>query len=433
MSNTSPTRWSPRPTVAVIGGGVSGLTAGWVLQRSRDVTLFEADARLGGHAHTHDIADTSGATIAVDTGFIVHNERTYPVLLRLFAELGVATQESDMSMSVHCDQCGLEYAGARGLAGLFAQPRSALSPRYLRMLGEVLRFHRGAKALLATPPAAGEAELTLTQFMRQQRFSTYFISHFMTPLVSAVWSSPPDTAGEYPARYLFSFLAHHGMLSVTGSPPWRTVTGGSRTYVELAAKRLSAVQTSTPVRAIVRHADGVDITDDSGETRTYDAVVVATHPDQALRMLADPTTGETAALAAFTYTRNDTVLHSDTSLMPARSRAAASWNYRMPTCEGAADSVVVTYDMNRLHRLDSGRRLLVTLNGEGKVQDDLVIERMSYAHPSYTTASVAAQSLLPALNVGRTAFAGAYHGWGFHEDGARAGLAAAESLGGRWC
>jgi predicted NAD/FAD-binding protein len=433
MSTTSPTGRSPRHTVAVIGSGVSGLTAGWVLQRSHDVTLYEADDRLGGHAHTHDIADTSGATIAVDTGFIVHNESTYPILLRLFAELGVPTQESDMSMSVHCDECGLEYAGARGLGGLFAQPRFAISPRYLRMLGEVLRFHRAAKALLATTEVGGGNKLTLTQFLRQQDFSDYFVSHFMTPLVSSVWSSPPETSGDYPARYLFSFLAHHGMLSVTGSPPWRTVTGGSRTYVELAVKGLSAIHTSTPVRAIARHADGVDITDDSGQTLTYDAVVVSTHPDQALRMLADPTVGEAAVLAAFAYTNNDTVLHSDTSLLPDRRRAEASWNYRMPTCEGAADSVVVTYDMNRLQRLGSDRRYLVTLNGAGKVRNDLVIERMSYAHPSYTTKSVAAQSLLPALNQGRTAFAGAYHGWGFHEDGARAGLAAAESLGGQWC
>ena len=249
-----------RRRLAVIGGGVSGLTAAWVLQRSADVYLYEADPRLGGHADTHDVATSTGSTVAVDTGFIVHNERTYPTLLRLFAELGVATQESDMSMSVRCDECGLEYAGARGVRGLFAQPRSLGRPAYLRMLGEVLRFHRAARALLAA--GGDDGDRTLGEFVRAGRFSPYFVNHFLTPLVAAVWSCAPRTATRYPARYLFAFLAHHGMLSVTGSPPWRTVTGGSRSYVERAAKQLTAVLTSTPVREVERFPGGVGIRDD---------------------------------------------------------------------------------------------------------------------------------------------------------------------------
>ena len=240
----------PRRRIAVVGSGVAGLTAAHVLQKSADVTLFEADDRLGGHAHTHDIQDASGRLVQVDTGFIVHNERTYPTLLRLFAELGVATQDSDMSMSVRCAGCGLEYAGARGLGGLFPDLRRLREPRYLRMLVEVVRFHRRARAVLADETADGTQ--TLAQFLAAGRFSPYFVGHFMTPLVSAVWSCAPDVAGQYPARYLFTFLANHGMLSVTGSPSWRTVVGGSARYVELAAKSLSAVHTVAPIISVAR-------------------------------------------------------------------------------------------------------------------------------------------------------------------------------------
>ncbi|MDQ5862454.1 MAG: FAD-dependent oxidoreductase, partial [Actinomycetota bacterium] len=224
--------------IAVVGSGVAGLTAAYVLNRHDNVTLFEADSRLGGHAHTHNVAQPDGSTLGIDTGFIVHNERTYPTLLRLFAELGVETQDSEMSMSVRCDGCGLEYAGARGGGrGIIARPSSLLRGRYLLMLLEVMRFYRRARALIETAPAsddgpgAGGAELTLGEFLTKERFSKYFISHFMTPVVSAVWSCDPTTALSYPARYLFTFLGHHGMLGVKGSPQWRTVTGGSGKYV----------------------------------------------------------------------------------------------------------------------------------------------------------------------------------------------------------
>ena len=414
--------------VAVVGSGVSGLTAAYVLEKSgAQVTLFEKDARLGGHADTHDVVDRGGRTQAVDTGFIVHNQKTYPVLLRLFAELGVATQDSDMSMSVRCDECGLEFAGAKGAKGLFAV-RKAANPRYLRMLGEVLKFHRQARAVLAGP----ESDQTLEAFLDAGRYSPYFRSHFMTPVVSAVWSCAPTTAGQYPARYLFAFMQHHGMLAVTGSPQWRTVVGGSRSYVEKVAKEISAVQTSAAVVSVRRTDAGAEVTDADGQVRTFDAVVIATHPHQALAMLAAPTQAESDVLGAITYTANPTVLHTDTSLLPRSSGAQASWNYLMDRCDSQAESVLVSYDMNRLQSLDAPERYVVTLNGVDRIDPSKVVDRMDYEHPAYTPSSVAAQRRLPALNDGVIAFAGAYHGWGFHEDGARSGVEAARSLGATW-
>ena len=411
--------------VAVIGAGVSGLTAAYVLEQSGvAVTLFEKDARLGGHADTHEVVDGQGHVQAVDTGFIVHNAKTYPVLLRLFAELGVETQPSDMSMSVRCDGCGLEYAGARGLTGLLAGVRN---PRYLRMLGEVLRFHRRARAALAS-----EQEQTLEDFLDAGRFSPYFRAHFMTPVVSAVWSCPPSTAGKYPARYLFTFLEHHGLLGVTGSPQWRTVVGGSRSYVEKLAKHLTAVRVSTPIALVRRTPEGVQVVDDDGERYAFDAVVIATHPHQALSLLADPTPDERAVLGAISYTDNPTALHHDTSVLPRKASARASWNYLMDSCTSSADSVVVSYDMNRLQSLTTPDRYVVTLNPGDRVDPTTVVARMEYEHPSYTPESVAAQRRLPDLQDSVIAYAGAYHGWGFHEDGARSGVEAARALGVEW-
>ncbi|MFC4855654.1 NAD(P)/FAD-dependent oxidoreductase [Actinophytocola glycyrrhizae] len=410
--------------VAVIGAGVAGLTAAYLLQRRYDVLLFEAAPRLGGHAHTHDVPSPEG-TVTVDSGFIVHNERTYPNLLRLFGELGVRTRESEMSMSVRCLGCGLEYAGARGLPGLFARPRTALRPRYLRMLAEVTRFHRHARRVLAD----GGAEVTLGEFAAC--YSRYFTEHFLLPMVSAVWSAPERVSRAYPARYLFGFLAHHGLLSIGGSPTWRTVVGGSREYVERAAKGLTAVHVGTPVRAVQRTPDGVEVRDDGDQTHTVDRVVVATHADDALTLLADPTPEEKRVLGAFTYSRNETWLHSDDSLLPVARAARASWNYLKPNCAGA-DEVLVSYDMNRLMRLGGPVPYVVTLNATDRVAPGTVLARMTYEHPVYTRESVAAQRLLPALATDRTVYAGAYHGWGFHEDGCASGVAAAAAFGVGW-
>jgi predicted NAD/FAD-binding protein len=423
-----------RRKIAVVGSGVGGLTAAHVLQRGADVTLYEADGRLGGHADTHEVATGPGAggkMLSVDTGFIVHNHRTYPTLLRLFAELDVATQESDMSMSISCDQCGLEYAGGRGLSGLLPSFRAVTNPRYLRMLTQVRRFHRCAHEILGDE----NDHRTLRQFLRDNGFTSYFEQHFVTPLVAAVWSTAPNRAGDYPARYLFSFLQNHGMLQVTGSPIWYTVVGGSARYVERAAKGLTAVQTSAPVRSVERTSTGVAIRADDDSAEHYDGAVLATHPHQALAMLDAPTALEHELLTGIEYTVNPTLLHTDVSVLPTARRAQGSWNYAMRSCTALPQTVQLSYNMNRLQRLDelgAERTYVVTLNGGDHVDPASVIDRMSYEHPVYTTESVAARTRLPELNDGVLAFAGAYHGWGFHEDGARSGVDAAASLGVEW-
>jgi predicted NAD/FAD-binding protein len=417
-----------RRRIAVVGSGIAGLTAAHLLQRTCDVTLYEADDRLGGHADTHEVVE-AGRTIAVDTGFIVHNERTYPLLRRLFDELGVTTKDSDMSMSISCAGCGLEYAGGRGLSGLLPSVRAVTNPRYLKMLTEVVRFHRRANVVLA----GDDDDVTLSQFLHLGRFSPYFEAHFVTPLVAAVWSCAPTAAGDYPAKYLFTFLQNHGMLTVTGAPQWKTVVGGSARYVERAAKGLTAVQTCTPIRSVARTASGLDLRDDSDCVAHYDGAVIATHPNQALRMLAAPTPDEAGLLGAIGYTRNPTVLHTDTCVLPSTPRAQASWNYRLPSCSAQPSAVHLSYNMNRLQALQTRETYVVTLNDDENVIDpSKIIDRMDYEHPVYTSDSVAARRRLVDLNDGTLAFAGAYHGWGFHEDGCRSGADAARSLGGHW-
>jgi predicted NAD/FAD-binding protein len=418
-----------RERVAVIGAGVAGLTAAYLLARRHEVLLFDADDRLGGHAHTHDVRTADGRTIAVDSGFIVHNERTYPNLLRLFRELGVSTQDSEMSMSVRCAGCGLEYAGGRRLDGLFAQRANLIRPAYLRMLAEAPRFHRHAARVLDAPEAE---DVTLGGFLAVGGYSRYFVEHFALPLVSAVWSADRRTTLRYPARYLFAFLHHHGLLSVSGSPTWRTVVGGSRTYVERVVKEFAAVHLGTPVRAVTRHADHVEIRDAADIAHRVDRVVVATHADQALAVLADPDPAERRVLGAFTYSRNTTLLHTDTTVLPRAAGARASWNYLKPACASDPGQVRVSYHMNRLMRLTEPVDYVVTLNPAGRVRDSAVLARMVYHHPIYTPESVAAQRKLPGLNRNRTAFAGSYHGWGFHEDGCAAGVRAAQAFGAGW-
>ena len=407
--------------MAVIGSGVAGLTAAYVLSGRNRVTLYEADARLGGHAQTHLLEDG-----AVDSAFLVHNDRTYPTLCRLFAELGVATQEAEMSMSVRADDIGLEYAGALGIRGLFAC-RQSLRPRHLLMLAEIIRFHSAASRLLQD--SAQDNLETLEAFLERHRFSPYFVDYFITPLVAAVWSCAGDDALRCPARYLFVFLGHHGMLSVFGSPKWRTVTGGSANYVRAIASRLDEVATGTPVHSLRRLPDGVQVRAGRNPPRLFDAAVIAVHPDQALLLLDEATSWERAVLGAIPYSTNRAQLHTDTSVLPRHRRARASWNY-LVTPE--TDQVVVSYDVSRLMRLGGKRRYLVTLGGRDRIDPGSVIAEMTYSHPLYTSESVAAQAKLATLDDDRVVFAGAYHGWGFHEDGAASGLRAARRLGADW-
>jgi uncharacterized protein len=416
-----------RLRVAVVGSGVAGLTAAHILDRTHEVTLFERDERLGGHANTIAVRAANGREVALDTGFIVHNGRTYPTLLRLFSDLGIRTQESDMSFGVRCEGCGLEYAGARGMQGVVPRPGVLGRPRYLRMLTEVRRFHHHARAVLADPAAD---DLTLDAFLLQGGYSAYFADHFMLPLTGAVWSSSPSTIRDFPARYLIRFFANHGMLTVTSSPQWRTVTGGSREYVGRIADLLGdRVHVGSPVVSVARDEDGVTV---NGEHR-FDRVVIAAHPDQALAMLADPSDAERAVLGGFGYSTNHTVLHTDSSLLPRAPGARASWNYLLDACSTSQPLVHVTYHLNRLQALREPVDYCVTLNATARIGAGHELRRMTYEHPIYTHASLAAQARLPELQGARnTYYCGAYHGWGFHEDGCVSGLRAAVALGCAW-
>lgn len=419
-----------RPKVAVIGSGVSGLAAAYALHRSHDVVLLEADDRPGGHAHTHEL-ELHGHPLRVDSGFIVCNDRTYPTLLRIFAELGVATQETDMSMSVFHEADRFQYSGGQGARGIFADPGTVRRPDFWRMLRDVRRFHRAAKAHLASTSSAASDE-PLEQWLAGGGYSEAFTTYFMRPLVAAVWSCDPQRALDYPARSLLTFLEHHGMLTVTGSPTWRTVVGGSRSYVEKITA-LVELRLSTPVAAVTRReGGGVRITDAAGDAFDADHAIIATHPREALAMRPDASAAEREVLGAIDYSRNPALLHTDASVLPPATRARGSWNYLLPA--GGGDGVTVTYDLTRLMRLPSprGERMLVTLGGEDRVDPQRVLRSMTYEHPLYTMGSLRAQQRLGELSDTTLAYAGAYHGWGFHEDGALSGVTAAKAIGGSW-
>ena len=416
--------------MAVIGSGVSGLTAAYLLSRTHEVIVFEAEDRLGGHAHTHDVTDPDGRQFAVDSGFIVHNDVTYPWLRKLFGELNVEVRPTEMSMSVRCEGCGLEYAGGRGLRGVFARPRHLVDPRFLRMLWQVRRFRRRASAFLRTTD--DENLTTFGEFLERERFSDYFIAHFAVPLVSCVWSSGREATAAYPARYLFRFLDHHGMLRIGGSPRWYTVAGGSRAYVERLARQLTDVRASHAVTSLARRADGVQILDVTGQVTVVDRVVIATHADQALGLLDDPSDAEVTTLKQFGYSTNVTVLHTDRSVLPAARNARASWNYQMTSCNPSGQPAVVSYWMNRLQGHVSPAAFIVTLNDRERLDPRSVAAVMNYQHPIYTAEAVRAQRQLGDLATDRTVYAGAYHGWGFHEDGCRSGVEAARHFGVSW-
>jgi uncharacterized protein len=417
--------------IAIVGAGVSGLVAAHVLHRHHDVTLFEANDYPGGHTHTVRV-ETEGGAWDVDTGFIVHNDRNYPHFQRLLAQLGVATQPSDMSFGV-ADAAGrFEYSGASP-NGLYAQRRHLVTPWFQRMVADLVRFNREARALLAgTGPDAGGSDISLRAWLEERRYSRAFVERLIVPQAAAVWSADPRQLWSFPARFLVEFFDNHGMLGFRDRPRWRTVAGGSRRYVEAIVARLgeSRVRLATPIRAIARHDEHVELTPLRGEPVRFDHVVIATHSDQALRMLADPSDREHELLGAFPYQRNDVTLHTDRGLLPRRRRAWASWNYHLLDHEPGRPTV--TYLMNRLQRLDADRELLVTLNRDGDVAPEHVLDRFRYDHPVFTAAGVAAQRRRHELDgVPRTSYCGAYWGWGFHEDGVLSALRACERLGGR--
>ena len=415
---------TPVRRTAVVGSGVSGLTAAYLLAREDQVTLFEADNRLGGHAHTHTVATDHGP-VRVDSGFIVHNDRTYPHLQKLFAELGVAVRDTEMSMSICDPATGIEYAGGRGLRGFIARPHQLLNRDYLRMLTAVKRFHRDAQEFLDS--SAPDDLRTFGEFVAD--YPRQFIDLYAIPLVSCVWSAGAGDAMLYPARSLFAFLANHGMLTVTDSPQWRTVVGGSSAYVSALVEQLPDVRRHAAVIAIRRPGSGGVLIRAGGGEERFDRVVLATHADQALALLADPTPEEKEVLGAFRYSVNEVLLHRDDSLLPTTRALRSSWNF---TNRPGGAPPLVTYWMNRLQGLDERSPLLVTLNGNDRVDPKKVIAKMTYTHPIFDPPALAAQARLGALATEQTSFAGAYHGWGFHEDGCRSGVAAAASFGVHW-
>jgi predicted NAD/FAD-binding protein len=410
--------------IAVVGSGISGLGAAWLLSRRFDVHLFEERTRLGGHTHTV-VHDLEGRSLPLDTGFIVYNEKTYPLLTRAFSELEVATQVSDMSFSVSCADPDLEYA-SHSLRGLFAQQSLMVSAAYLKMLVDVFRFgRRGRRALRG----AADTRVTISQFLEEGRFSDTFARYYLMPMISAIWSSGTELAGDYPRDPLLRFLDNHGLLQITGQPAWRTVVGGSRSYIGPMTRPLDdRIHLGRGVTSIHRAPDGVRLALEDGSSHDFDHVVIACHADQALKMLAEPSAGERDLLGTWRYSVNDTWLHTDTALMPRRKAAWASWNYLMT--DASRETASLTYHLNRLQRLDEDREYLVSLNPEIEPAPEAVIRRMSYTHPIFTRDSAETQSELPGLNGrNRTHFCGAYFGNGFHEDGFASAVAVADDLG----
>ena len=414
--------------IAVVGTGIAGLASAWLLSPRHDVHVFERRGRPGGHTNTLDV-DAGGRSVGIDTGFIVYNEVTYPLLVRLFDELGVVTRPSDMSWSLRCERCDLEYAGNVG--GLLAQPRNGLDPRFVRMLADIARFNRLGRRLLDDPRAA---RVPLERFLADAGFGHELAAHYLLPMAAAIWSSGPRAAGQLPLATLLRFFANHGLLGVTTHHPWRTVVGGSSRYLApLTAPFAENLHLATGVDSLVRDPDGVTLRLDDGTVQRFDVVVLAAHADQSLQLLADPSPREKELLGAWEYADNDTWLHTDTRLLPRRRRAWASWNYLLEDCAAPGERVSLSYHMNRLQGLAEPRDYVVTLNPATPPRPELSLARMTYRHPTYTAVSVATHDELDELNGRqRTYFAGAYQRYGFHEDGLYSAVRVADRLGVRW-
>ncbi len=411
--------------IAVVGSGIAGMASAWLLSRKHDVTLFEAGNHFGGHTHTHDVVQ-QGQNYRIDSGFIVHNPAHYPLLTRLFDQIGVQSQPTTMSFSVHNEASGLEY-NASTLNSLFCQRRNLCSPRFIRMVRDLTRFYREAPMLLDSP---GEGP-TLGDYLAQHRYGDAFRDEHLVPMASALWSSPAAQILRYPARYLVQFMANHQMLQITDRPQWRVVRGGSSNYVHaLRARWPVNERLNCAVRSIRRDAAGATLESAAGMEH-FDQLVLACHSDQALALLRDADDREHAILGAMPYQANDTVLHTDASVLPRRRQAWAAWNAWLP--RDSREACTVSYCMNLLQGIESPEPFVVTLNRTAAIDPDKVLARMRYHHPLYSHASVAAQKRKVEIQgKRRTWFAGAYWGWGFHEDGMRSAVEVAAALGVRW-
>ncbi len=412
-----------RKRIAVVGAGVSGLSAAWLLGKSHDVVLYERDQRLGGHSNTVMVPGASGP-VPIDTGFIVYNEATYPNLVALFNHLGVETKASDMSFAVSRDGGRLEYSG-NGLAGLFAQKRNMANPRFWSMLRDLVRFYRSAAADLAHLPASH----TLGDYLQRGRYGEAFRDDYLLPMAGAIWSAPCSTMLGYPASAFIRFFHNHGLLLLGDRPQWRTVEGGSIAYVRKLTDAFSGtIRLGADIASITRYDGCVSIVDRQRGTERFDAVVLATHADQALGLLGDASPDERALLGAFRYSRNEAVLHMDESVMPRRRSVWSSWNH--VDRKAGDEAASVTYWMNRLQSVETPRPMFVTLNPRMPIDGALVLRRDNYDHPIFDSAAMEAQKRLWMLQGRRgTWFCGAHFGSGFHEDGLQSGLAVAEALG----
>ncbi len=412
--------------IAVIGTGIAGLSAAWLLHRRYDVTVFEQNGHAGGHSNTVEATGADGNAIPVDTGFIVYNDATYPNLIALFDHLGVPTKPSDMSFSVSLDRGRLEYAGDT-LFSLFAQRRNLLRPGFYAMIADILRFFRRAERDAADPAFSN---VTLGDYLDAKRYGERFRTEHLVPMGAAIWSSPMADIMAFPFTSFVRFFSNHGLLKLTNRPLWRTVDGGSRAYVaRLTAAFADRIRLNRPVDMVLRHPTHVEVTS-GGETERFDQVVLACHGDHALELLGDADRAEERVLGGFRYQRNRAVLHRDPALMPRRRAAWASWNYLAGATRDPKAQVAVTYWMNRLQSIDRATPLFVTLNPLQPPAPATVIREIDYEHPVLDGAAITAQGALPGIQ-GRnhTWFCGAHCGYGFHEDGLCAGLAVAEALG----
>ncbi len=413
--------------IAIVGTGISGMVSAYLLHREHEITVFEAAGYVGGHTNTIDV-NLNGQTYAIDTGFIVFNDWTYPNFIALLKKLGVQSQASEMSFSVTCQRSGLEYNGTN-LNTLFAQRRNLLRPSFYRMIWDILRFNREApKLLMQLEPGP-----SLGSYLEIYRYSRAFIDHYIVPMGAAIWSADHAAILKFPARYLVQFFKNHGMLSVDHRPTWRVVQGGSRRYVEqLIAPFLDRIHLKSPVESISRYPDFVEVRACLGgrddRTLRFDHVIIGTHSNQALAMLTDPSPSEKSILGAIRYQENEAVLHTDASLLPHRKLAWAAWNYHLlPT---QPDRAVVTYHMNRLQGLRAPTEFCVTLNHSEVIDPQKIIRRFTYSHPVYSPAAIAAQKRHGDISgVNRTSYCGAYWGFGFHEDGVKSALAVCEPFG----
>lgn len=416
-----------RKSIAVVGSGVAGLTAAYLLDQHHEVTLFERQDYLGGHTHTIELPEGPDQGLGIDTGFIVLNDRTYPLFRRLLARLGVATQNSDMSFAFASEVTGLQYAGTN-INGLFAQRWNAINPRFHALLRGIARFCQQARADLYSGHLAAR---TVGDYLAWRNIPARTISNYIVPMAGAIWSASAEGIRDFPAETLVRFWDNHGLLSLKHRPQWMTVVGGSHAYVKkMRATWTVRERVSARLTQVRRHADGVELVHADGRTEKFNAVVLAAHADESRRLLADPSADEQRLLDPWRYQPNHTVLHTDPRGMPTNRRAWASWNYIERAHAAPASPVAVTYHMNRLQNLQARQDYFVTLNGDAYIEPDRVIREFTYHHPSYTFASLSTQRELPILNgVRHTYFCGSYFGYGFHEDAVRSAVAVAEQLG----